>query len=384
MSWHRQVRWALLLLCASISCLARAKEEKEDVAVVTGKVSPAGIGAEVIAYASPFMEERARVRPDLEGKYRLELPAGNYRIVVFREGYVYSQDPPAIASQLRVVAGDQIAELNFHLARAGSISGRLTGTTDRTLVAAVRRTAFWEGERRVAGGAAVARATGQYRILNLRPGTYDLLIISSSGVVEGIFNLAGVPDSLTKADRDALMELNRLYERARASGNLSAALEFYSKGYSDGSGQTYSTLAQQAEAQPSQPPQRKVHTFRWKVIALEGAEDMARAIVHRDYDWIEPGMKEPSVPERHDWLVEYRREDGAWRIFRASLLRLYGNLSMRISSLTGEPCSFSSDYIASYIPDPNISNIVLKPGEHSTGHDLDLPKAKRGRKARRR
>jgi hypothetical protein len=371
-------------LCASISCLASAQEEKKDVAVVTGKVSPAGIGAEVIAYASPFMEERGRVRPDLEGKYRLELPAGNYRIVAFREGYVYSQDPPAIASQLRVVAGDQIAELNFHLARAGSISGRLTGTSGRTLVAAMRRAPFWEGERRVGGGALVAPSTGQYRILNLRPGTYDLLIISSSGVVEGMFNLAGVPDSLTKADRDALMELNRLYERARASGNLSAALQFYSKGYSDGSGQTYSTLAQQVEAQPSQPPQRKVHTFRWKVIALEGTEDMARAIVHRDYDWIEPGMKEPSVPERHDWLVEYRREDGAWRIFRASLLRVYGSLAMKISGLTGEPCSFSSDYIASYISDPNISDIVLKPGERSIGHDLDLSKAKAPRKRRGR
>jgi hypothetical protein len=384
MRGHKWLLCALVTFCVSSCALASTQEEdKENVAVVTGKVSPPGIGAEVAAYATPFMEEKGRVRPDLEGKYRLELPAGNYIIVAIREGYVYGQDASPLASGLRVIAGDHVEELNFHLVRGAIISGRITGAAGRTLVAAVRRVPSWKGERKVSGGDAVAAGTGTYRIQNLRPGAYDLLIISSNrGIVEGMLNFAGVPDSLSKADRDALLDMNRRYEQARASGNLSAALEFYSKDYSDGADQTYAQLVEQVQAQQKQPSERRVHAFLWRILALEGTGDMARAIVHRDYQWIDPGMKEPSVPERHDWLVEYRREEGRWRILRASLLRSYGDLSARISGLTGEPCIFRPDYIAIYCPDPNISNIVLNPGEQSRDHNLDLSKAKAARPPR--
>jgi hypothetical protein len=162
----------VLLLCAVMLCGAQAAP----VAGADGASAVGGIAGVVLRSGSTEPLPRARVlvtpadgvnepatlaRTDGTGRFAVPvLPAGRYRIVVDREGYVRS------ASVVAVTAGGS-TPARIALTPTGVITGRVVdaeGTpVARTIVRASTGTASFEGQ---------TNDLGEYRIWDLPPGRY--------------------------------------------------------------------------------------------------------------------------------------------------------------------------------------------------------------------
>jgi hypothetical protein len=122
-----------------------------------------------------------------DGKWEIkDLPAGRYTIQVNRSGYLqlrYGQKRPFEAGKSLQLADRQVIEhLDFTLPRMSLITGRVFDETGDP-ISGVRvfpmRSVYFEGKRSLlpVGGSQFATTddAGQYRILNLAPGSYFVM-----------------------------------------------------------------------------------------------------------------------------------------------------------------------------------------------------------------
>jgi carboxypeptidase family protein len=127
---------------------------------------------------------------DGDGRFELrDLPAGEYRLIVSRTGFItmqYGQRRPFEASSLIVLVEGGTAEANVALIRGGVIYGRLLDQFGEPLAGTrvqVLRSRTVQGQRRVqtVGAADQTDDTGAFRIYGLPPGDYYVLAAAGLG-----------------------------------------------------------------------------------------------------------------------------------------------------------------------------------------------------------
>ncbi len=122
-------------------------------------------------------------RTTADGQFGLKnLPAGQYSLLVSRNGYVttkYGQKKPSDpGSKLALRPGQTIRDLVFRLERAAVITGRVFDEDgepmSRVNVAAMRQGFFREKKRMWDEGNTETNDRGEYRIYGLPAGRYYL------------------------------------------------------------------------------------------------------------------------------------------------------------------------------------------------------------------
>lgn len=197
----------------------------------------------------------------IDGKYSISVDAGEYRLVVNRNGYVrqaYGQkDTRRPGAVLTVAAGENVNNIDFKLVPGGVISGRVVDEDGEPLsnvtVQALRPT-YRDGERRFEpAGTARTDDRGEYRVFGLLPKRYYLSATRRGmefvGVVEDAANGAppaegygtmyypGTPDSNSASPIEV-----RTGEEQRANFNLIPSRIFKVSGrVTDSSGHPLST-----------------------------------------------------------------------------------------------------------------------------------------------
>ena len=367
-------RLLILAFAATLAAPANAVVERQLGAFIEGKVLPPGIGATVVATPAVMTRFPTTVTVKPDGSYRLEVVTGTYHVVASAPGYAYAGEEPAEA--LRVaVAFDRTATLNFDLVPAATISGQIIGAGDRAVVVAMRRSSAPRSQRFTVW-AHVNKESGDYTIPNLRAGLYDLLIIAPEhGMVDGRGWLLGKPDALSPADRRAILDLNTLYTQERVRSNYAKMLAFFSKEFSDAAGNTYEKMAEQAARGDSSSPGIVVLArLSWQALLLQGDADSAVGVITQVSQVRHQGVKATLPPERADFVVRYRKEAGAWHIYRMEPVRAYRDLAARITRFTGYLTSLPADYVVTYSDDRRLGNILVAAADNSPGHDYTFGK----------
>jgi hypothetical protein len=161
-------------------------------AVLRGRVFAADTArplrrARVTVNAPELNGESRSTGTSTDGKWEIkDLPAGRYTIQVSRSGYLqlrYGQRRPFEAGKSLQLADKQAIEnLDFTLPRMSLITGRVfdeTGDPISGVRVFAMRSVYFEGKRRLVPVATGPMATtddaGQYRILNLAPGSYFVM-----------------------------------------------------------------------------------------------------------------------------------------------------------------------------------------------------------------
>jgi hypothetical protein len=160
-------------------------------AVIRGRVVAADTGRPLrrarISVSGPELGgEPRQTSTNLEGRYELkDLPAGRFTVTVTRAGYLqlrYGQRRPLEqAKPLQVLDKQLLDNVDFSLPRMSVITGRVIDEANEPVAGAqvmAMRSTFFEGRRRlvpVGGGpGGMTDDAGQFRMLNLPPGTYYL------------------------------------------------------------------------------------------------------------------------------------------------------------------------------------------------------------------
>lgn len=134
--------------------------------------------------------QRRSISTDREGRYELiDLPAGRYEVSVERVGYLtlrYGQRfPRERAGTLALEAGTAVENLDFALPRASVINGRIVDELGDPIAQTIVMALAWqygpEGRRNLVPlSRATTDADGEYRLVNLPPGTYVVVAQSSA------------------------------------------------------------------------------------------------------------------------------------------------------------------------------------------------------------
>ena len=162
--------------------------ERKGTSVVRGRVTGLDTGRPLrrvrTTLNAPELQETRNVSTGSDGRFEIaNLPAGSYSVMAVRSGYLrlgYGQKRPGDpASRLELTEGQVISDLNFALPRMSVISGRVfdeVGDPIAGVTVSAQQLRFFEGRRKLVplGGMASTDDTGQYRLLNLEPGTRDL------------------------------------------------------------------------------------------------------------------------------------------------------------------------------------------------------------------
>jgi hypothetical protein len=366
------------------ACLPRARADGDRGGFIEGKVLPAGIKGKVVA--EPAVVTRPSETTDLnaDGTYRIEVAPGTYHLTISAPGFAYADEEPADVGSVAVGYG-QTATRNFELVPAATLSGCVTHAGPSAVAVVVRRSSAARSQRFTVW-AHVDNETGQYSIPDLRPGVYDLLVISPErGIVEGCGSMLSKPDALSAADRKALLDLNAQYAQSRQRRDYPKMLALFSREFSDGAGNTYDKmLSSAAEANTAKPGVVVLVRFTWQTLLLQGDAQSAMAVVTQVTQVRHRGVETTLTPERVDLIVQYRKEGGAWRFYHMETIRVYHELGARITRLTGALCVLPSDYVATYSDDLRLGSIKVASGETSTGHDYAFPARSDGVAANRR
>lgn len=188
---------ALLLffaLCAAPPAFAQVSAQREAPATVAGRVMDGEKGVAGVAVtlmsADPSTRFRqvTRVKTDGEGRYRLSnIQPGRYQIMPFAPVYIM-QDmrdwPPG--KPLTLVAGEEVADIDFRIERGGVVTGRVTDADGNPVIGepvsvapvddkAVQRRGFID-PRDVS-----TDDRGVYRLYGLQPGRYRVSVGQSEG-----------------------------------------------------------------------------------------------------------------------------------------------------------------------------------------------------------
>src|SRR3989442_7121859 len=156
-------------------------------AVIGGCVSAADTGrrlrrARITVSAPELGTASGQISTSPDGKYEIkDLPAGRYTVTVARSGYLtlrYGQGRPLEKGKpLQVLDRQLVDNVDFTLPRMSLITGRVFDEANEPVSAVqvmAMRTVYFEGRRRLVPAAGFVQTddAGQYRLLNLNPGTY--------------------------------------------------------------------------------------------------------------------------------------------------------------------------------------------------------------------
>ena len=164
--------------------------DKKGTAVIKGRITALDTGRPLrrvkINISSPEVQENRAVSTGSDGRFEVaNLPAASYSVSVMRSGYLrlsYGQKRPGDpASRLDLADGQTVSDLNFALPRMSVISGRVfdeVGEPIAGVTVTAQQMRFYEGRRKLVplGGIATTDDTGQYRLLNLEPGEYFVVV----------------------------------------------------------------------------------------------------------------------------------------------------------------------------------------------------------------
>ena len=364
---------ACLATTLALAGAARAEVDEGKGAFIAGKVLPPGISATVAAEPVVATKFPTTAAAAADGSYRIEVKPGFYRVVASAPGYAYESEEPPQAAKVSV-AYAQTATVNFDLVPAATLSGRISRAGESAVVVAMRRSSLPRSQRFTVWGH-VEKESGDYTIPNLRPGVYDLLIIAPErGILDGRGWMLGKPSALSPADQQALLDLNTQYAQSRLRRDYTKMLALLSKQFSDTAGNTYDKMAEQAaQLDPSRPSVVVLDRFTWQSLLMQGDADDAMGIVSQVTQVRHRGVKTTLEAERQDFLVTYRKENGAWCIYRMEAIRSYRDLAARITRLTGHICALPPGYIVTYSGDPHLGGIELASGQQSPVHDFTFP-----------
>ena len=167
---------------------ATNNQPKEETCVVSGVVTRKGDGsplknATVQLVNGEDSDHEIAAKTGADGHFELRnVPAGQYRMIVSRNGYVqyeYGQKKPNDpGATFRLRPGQTMTDLIFKLGRAGVITGRIfdeDGEPMNNAIVAASRQAYAEGKKEFKEiGRQGSNDLGEYRIHGLAPGRYIL------------------------------------------------------------------------------------------------------------------------------------------------------------------------------------------------------------------
>ncbi|MEK6300878.1 MAG: carboxypeptidase regulatory-like domain-containing protein [Acidobacteriota bacterium] len=177
--------FALLLSASSLAWSATSAQGPKETGTITGRVTVDGKPAQgVTVMAVPLVSNPAgelllkpsaslKASTDSEGRYRLEgVPTGKYSVAPFASDVVASDDDTA--KEATVAEGATAEPVDFSLFRGGVITGKVTDSEGRPVLAAHIRL---EVSGKLVDSASDMRMfftddRGIYRIFGLRPGQY--------------------------------------------------------------------------------------------------------------------------------------------------------------------------------------------------------------------
>jgi hypothetical protein len=155
-------------------------------AVIKGRVVLAGteqpLARADVRASSPTLKTARTVKTDADGRYEIKgLPAGSYVVSVVKPNFVtaaFGQKRPAGPGiPFDLADGQTASNINFALARAGVITGRVLDDAGEPLPdvqVTTSRYQYANGERRLVpvAGRAMSNDLGEFRIFGLPPGDY--------------------------------------------------------------------------------------------------------------------------------------------------------------------------------------------------------------------
>jgi Carboxypeptidase regulatory-like domain len=174
-------------------------QEKTGTAVLSGRVVATDTGKPLrralVRASSQETPQGRSVSTNADGRWQLKnLPAGSYRVMVSKGGYVdisYGQLRPFETGKvLELSDGQTIEKLDVSLPRAGVITGRVLDEFGEPLTGArvqPSRYRYVGGQRRLTplGSGDMTDDIGQFRLHGLSPGEYFVSVQMSAGLMFG-------------------------------------------------------------------------------------------------------------------------------------------------------------------------------------------------------
>jgi hypothetical protein len=155
--------------------------------VIKGRVVEAASNQPVrrvrVHAASTALRDGRTAYTDADGRYELKaLPAGHYIVTASKPTYLYAEygqpRPLELGSSIDMPDGQTLDHIDFGLARAGLIAGKITDEFGEPLAdtqVMAMRYQFVQGARRLVGvSSRMTNDIGEFRIFGLAPGQYYL------------------------------------------------------------------------------------------------------------------------------------------------------------------------------------------------------------------
>ena len=353
MSKLTRAKLIVSLITGISACIGSA-----NAAAIHGKVIPTNANA-LIRAISP--EKSYETRSQADGTFRIDhLPASTYNLQIQANGYATDWSVQSVQLSKNQISKD----FKIILQKPGSISGLLSPVPENGIVLAKnRKTRFAEG--------VPINKDGTYKIAELAPGIYDLILIPYRYQrVIGVGPLPS-PNTLTSDDKQKIMDTFSKTDDAMAKKDINAMLACFISKYKydncDLKGLKYyfqnrfKTLVD--------------YSIIRQIDVIAGISGKKAVVINRviDKSTFKPGFEMDKWDRKRDVWVELICESGKWKISRLDSADY--KASFRHASdlpiaypMKGEP----EDIILRYSGDPTISNITVKSGADSNGHNYTL------------
>ncbi len=176
---RRRLRIIIAGLCLSTVLVQSAPPAAK--ASISGRVSDVGTGSPVVGIEILYRltggpPEASRVTTDAEGRFHIpNLAAGQY-------GFFGASSTSGYSSSSRLVTlaeGEELKGVDFQVTRSAVLAGRVVDPQKRPLQgASVQARSLWYQNGRLASSVrrAVTNDLGEYRLANLPPGPYHLMV----------------------------------------------------------------------------------------------------------------------------------------------------------------------------------------------------------------